>query len=144
MRQVFIKRVIEDEFLLNGFVVIPNFISLEECNHLSDVFSKLDTGFTSGFHVTNWSPNKNYKQTSHEEICKVLLPKAQKIALNYKPVLGCYAAKYAGEGSEMGMHQDWSLCDESIAHSFSVWCPLTDVEAQNGALQFYKGSHRFR
>ncbi len=141
MRQVFYNKVLEDAFLRNGFAIVPDFISKEECEYLTSVFSKLDTGFEKGFHVTNWSRNTAYKQTSHDEVCKVLLPKAQKLSVNYKPVLGCYATKYAGEGSEMGIHQDWSLCDETNAHSFSFWCPLTDVDVKNGALQFYKGSH---
>ena len=141
MRQVFQDAETEKKFLQDGFVVLPGFIPAEACEHLTAVFNQLNTGFDKGFHVTNWSKDYNYKQTSHEEVCKLLLPAAQNISVNYKPVLGCYAVKYPGEGSEMGIHQDWSLCDESVAHSFSVWCPLQDVEVSNGAMQFYRGSH---
>ncbi len=143
MRQAFTDNNLEQQFLQDGYVVIPNFISTAECRYLTEVFQKLNTGFEKGFHVTNWSKDYHYKQTSHEEVSKVLLPPTQKISVNYKPVLGCYAVKYTGEGSEMGIHQDWSLADESVCNTFSVWCPLQDVDEQNGTLQFYKGSHHF-
>ena len=143
MRQVFHNAETESAFLRDGFVLIKDFISADSCKYLAEVFSRLDTGFSNGFHVTNWSKNSEYKQTSHNEVCKILLPQAQKVSVDYKPVLGCYAVKYAGEGSEMGIHQDWSLTDESVCHSFSVWCPLIDVTEQNGALQIYRGSHNF-
>jgi ectoine hydroxylase-related dioxygenase (phytanoyl-CoA dioxygenase family) len=40
-------------------------------------------------------------------------------------------------------HQDWTFVDESKFWSATVWCPLIDVNADNGALTVLKGSHLF-
>ncbi|WP_292843521.1 glycosyltransferase [Nostoc sp. NMS8] len=45
--------------------------------------------------------------------------------------------------SEMPLHQDPSLEDEPSLTSFGVWCPLIDVDEQNGCLQVVKKSHLF-
>ena len=39
-------------------------------------------------------------------------------------------------------HQDWTFVDESRFWSATVWCPLVDVNTENGALCLLRGSHR--
>jgi hypothetical protein len=40
-------------------------------------------------------------------------------------------------------HQDWTLVDEELHRSCSIWCPMLDVSAANGAFCILEGSHRF-
>jgi len=39
-------------------------------------------------------------------------------------------------------HQDWTFVDESRFWSATIWCPLVDVDVDNGALGLVKGSQR--
>lgn len=143
MRQVFYDKDLEESFLRDGFVLVKNFLNAEQCGFLQKEFDRLNTGFEKGFHVTNWSNDFEYREISHQNVTRLMVPVANNLAINYKPVLGCFAVKYPGTESEMGIHQDWSIADESQCHSFSIWCPLVDVNeaSNNGVIQFYRGSH---
>ncbi|MFN8050293.1 MAG: phytanoyl-CoA dioxygenase family protein [Acidimicrobiales bacterium] len=55
-----------------------------------------------------------------------------------------FLAKGTGPSSAPTPHQDWNSVDESASLSLSIWCPLVDVDEQNGALQVIAGSHRLR
>jgi hypothetical protein len=40
-------------------------------------------------------------------------------------------------------HQDWTFVNERKYWSASIWCPLVDVNVNNGCLGMIRGSHRF-
>lgn len=44
---------------------------------------------------------------------------------------------------EFDNHQDWSLVDETKYRSYGIWCPLLDVDIQNGTFCLLPGSHHF-
>ena len=50
--------------------------------------------------------------------------------------------KGIGENSALGVHQDWSVTDESLYRSYSLWIPLIDTKVENGGMFAIKGSHR--
>jgi ectoine hydroxylase-related dioxygenase (phytanoyl-CoA dioxygenase family) len=141
MKPVFHDQLLETKFLRDGFLVVPDFLSTENIKSLQNVFDGLNTGFEKGFHVTNWSKNYDYRETAHREVSDAMLPLAVKYIKDYKSVLGCYAVKYPGNESEMGIHQDWTITDDSKYISLSIWCPLIDANENTGMMQFYRGSH---
>ncbi|WP_421121231.1 phytanoyl-CoA dioxygenase family protein [Aquihabitans daechungensis] len=55
-----------------------------------------------------------------------------------------FLVKGTGADSASNPHQDWNIVDERVAQSLSIWCPLVDVDRDNGALVVIPGSHRLR
>ncbi len=43
----------------------------------------------------------------------------------------------------MPINQDWTVVDETQFDSITIWVPLQDVDAKNGAIQVIPGSHNF-
>ncbi|MGB0918761.1 MAG: phytanoyl-CoA dioxygenase family protein, partial [Flavobacteriales bacterium] len=57
--------------------------------------------------------------------------------------LGCsFLTKFPGKYSEMPIHQDWTVVDETKHGSFTIWMPLQDTDSKNGALEVIRGSHK--
>ncbi|CAK9249920.1 unnamed protein product [Sphagnum jensenii] len=141
-RKAFIDSSLQAEFEENGYVLIPGVLHKDSIAALSDVYDRFSPSVTAGFHVTNWIKDPAYSAASHEKIAFLLAPKLKGILNNYRPVLGCFAVKEKGRDNTMGLHQDWSLTDESAFCGISAWVPLIDVAADSGALQMLRGSHR--
>ncbi|PCH95434.1 MAG: hypothetical protein COB85_04570 [Bacteroidetes bacterium] len=57
-------------------------------------------------------------------------------------IYGSFTIKEPGPSGVKGSHQDWSLSDESKYPSMTLWCPLVDVDYENGCLGVLKGSHK--
>jgi hypothetical protein len=60
---------------------------------------------------------------------------------NYRTITESYLIKPAQTENELQIHQDWCYTDEQKYEAYNVWIPLTDVNEENGALFFLKGSH---
>ena len=141
-RRAFNDHSLQAEFDLNGYVTIPNFLDKEAIAEMESLYLKFSSAINVGFHVTNWVKDTTYSIESHLGIKSLLAGKLTSILNKYKPVLGCFAVKEAGFENSMGLHQDWSLTDESEFYGISVWIPLVDVGENSGALRILKGSHR--
>lgn len=141
-RKAFIDDSLQSEFEQNGYVVIPGFLDRDSLALLGDLYSRFSQNVPPGFHVTNWVRDTKYSLESDEKVRSVLSDKLEGILNDYKPVLGCFAVKEPGTDNTMGLHQDWSLTDESRYCGLSVWVPLTDVTEETGALKMLKASHR--
>lgn len=62
--------------------------------------------------------------------------------MDYKAFMGSFIAKHADKNSELGVHQDMSLVDESKFMGVNIWAPLCDTNEKNGALFLIPKSHR--
>ncbi|MEG4854950.1 phytanoyl-CoA dioxygenase family protein [Microcoleus sp. B5-D4] len=85
----------------------------------------------------------SYRQLISEEIKRLFAPKLA-ILLPKHRISNCnFARKKANLFSSiMLLHQDPSLVNENYLDSFGVWCPLIDVNEQNGCLQVIRKSHQ--
>lgn len=141
-RNAFRDPSLQQLFDQNGYVVIPNFLDRSTMNDLESLYLKFKPGINTGFHVTNWIKDDTYSIEAHQKISPLLSAELVEILDNYKPVLGCFAVKEPGFENTMGLHQDWSLTDESRYYGISVWIPFVDVEEGTGAIKMLKGSHK--
>jgi ectoine hydroxylase-related dioxygenase (phytanoyl-CoA dioxygenase family) len=141
-RKAFIDASVQHEFEQNGYVTIPDFLDKETMADLEALYLKFSPSVKIGFHVTNWIKETDYTTEAHQKVSSVLTEKLKTILDHYKPVLGCFAVKEPGYDNTMGLHQDWSLTDESVFYGLSVWIPFVDVAQDSGALRVLKGSHR--
>jgi hypothetical protein len=134
-----------------GFVQIP-LLSDDEVAYLlsqlptlrpDDNFAPIPgvTGFGQTYHCSFLDKNLDYKRRTHQLIKSVFdAPIAR--YLNGFEILNCnFYVKPPGTG-EFVIHQNWPAIADLNDTTVTVWCPLVDVVAENGALQFVEGSHK--
>ena len=75
-------------------------------------------------------------------IRELITPLCKQHLTGFKALIYTALAKAPGNNSELDLHQDWSLVDESKYCSISLWIPLIDSVIENGAVHVLKGSHK--
>jgi hypothetical protein len=125
-----------------GFVVIPNFLNTEEINLMDQTFEKLHKELpSSGFFAGSYSSDFEYKKKVSEEI-KVVYNRAYETHFkDYTPFGGAYLFKMPSPDSDLFIHQDWTVVDESKDIALNIWVPLCDISMENGPLMVLPGSH---
>lgn len=78
-----------------------------------------------------------------QEIVDLLMPALKENFENFRSIGAAFLIKGIGPKSEMPMHQDWTIVDESQFDALNVWIPLMETNSQNGTLEVLKGSHRW-
>jgi hypothetical protein len=74
-------------------------------------------------------------------ITRVFAPHIEHHLDGYR-ILNCnFYVKPPGTG-EFAIHQNWPAIADLNDTTVTVWCPLVDVVAENGALQLVEGSHK--
>ena len=141
MRRIFYADDAEDEITNNGFVVLKNFVPIKVCDDLNDFFAALVDTDPRAFSISNWHNDRAYRTRAYDKIAKAIFPYGNKVLDNYKAVMGVYTAKKVGSHSDMLLHQDWSLVDETKFRSVSIWLALCDMNRRNGNLQIAPNSH---
>ena len=139
---LFNNKQLNEQFELNGFVIIP-LLNDQEVKLLNDAYHSNLFNNPEGFYSTSFSSNEDTKSILSNTINKIIEPKAKDIFNPFKALGSCYLSKSPGEAGKMPLHQDWTVVDESKYDSLTIWIPLQDVNEHNGALEVIPGSHRF-
>ena len=82
-----------------------------------------------------------FRRQAFDLITSVLGPEAQKVLVDYRPLIANFVNKLPGTGV-VPTHQNLSVVDESQYASVSVWVALVDCVLDNGAMSLLEGSHR--
>lgn len=143
MQRIFTDEKFETQITENGYTVVKELLPADTCDELSRFFELNEEVDNRAFTISNWNNNKQYRNKIYDKVTHTLLPFTKRLLYNYIPVLGVYTIKRPGKGSDMILHQDWSLVDESKYRSVSVWVALTDIDRENGNLQVAVGSHLY-
>lgn len=141
---MFLNPSYQANFLQTGAVVVDGFAD-RWLDSLRDCYSRLQAKKSSavGFHSTILSRDLAHRSQVHYQLQALLQPLLSSYLSSYRPILCTFSTKSAqSPSSEVPIHQDWSFVDESKFTSVGFWCPLTDVDLDNGCLQIVKGSHR--
>jgi hypothetical protein len=150
MRQIFHDEKLQRQFLRSGYNRVP-MLSGGEISH---ILSRLATlrpddgfapsgrnGFTFRYHCSYLDTNVHYKRETHNLIKSVFAPHAARYLNGYE-ILNCnFYVKPPGTG-EFAVHQNWPAIADLNDTTVTIWCPLVDVVASNGTLQFVEGSHK--
>jgi ectoine hydroxylase-related dioxygenase (phytanoyl-CoA dioxygenase family) len=135
-------------FKVNGYFVIKNFLDKKQQIQLTDYYNELnlfaDERISAYGVYTNIENGINTDKNKEIDkfIEKVCLPSLQKFFNGFQIGGGIFLLKGVGEKS-VTVHQDWNMVDETTSFSFSVWCPLVDVDKNNGCLHVIPGSHNW-
>jgi ectoine hydroxylase-related dioxygenase (phytanoyl-CoA dioxygenase family) len=127
--------------LQNGYVVF-NKIALPFLNDLHTLSSNyiVDKEQTFQYSLMEHSYEENLHL--HQQLNEQLRPLLNSIFEQYSTYSGSLLIKPGVSGTEMNLHQDWTLTDEKKFTPCTVWIPLQNTSEQNGSLFFLPGSHR--
>ncbi|MBI3519102.1 MAG: phytanoyl-CoA dioxygenase family protein [Bacteroidetes bacterium] len=139
-------RVFKDETLqtslnTNGFVIV-DFLNNEEINTLLDLYQSKHPNGVTGFYTSTFATDKEYRKEVDQLIQSQMLRGINHYFDNYKIHCGSFIVKGTDEKSQLKMHQDMTLVDESIYTGINIWIPLIDLTTENGAIEILPNSHR--
>jgi hypothetical protein len=125
-----------------GFVLL-DFLAPTELEALLDAYKRFDAGLDVPFYTSMWSSQETYRQAVHESVCQLLSGPMARVVTGFAPFAGGFLVKQpAKEGGEVVLHQDWSYVDERRDRTLIVWCPLRDVDLEDGCLGLIPGTHK--
>jgi hypothetical protein len=87
--------------------------------------------------------SKSFKEDIQEVFLALLNPLLDELFINYKILAVIAQIKPNSKNSEIGIHQDLTVLDESLYRSITFWIPLTDSTMENGAIRVLEGSHKY-
>lgn len=132
----------EKQFQRDGFVVL-DFITEEEATLIAKKFYEIHPTLPQGFYADAYNPDDELKAEIFQYSDGILNKNLDVVFHDYKK-LGCtFLCKTPGEKGKVGVHQDWSVVDESKFYSITIWIPTADTIEENGALRVLPGSHLF-
>ena len=142
MLQIFNDTVLDAEFKDKGYITV-DFLNRDECDALYTELMKLDSGVDKKFYASLWSSDKEYRLTVDRLIKAAFTEKVKSLFhSNYAPFFSDVLVKKPSLFDKFRIHQDWSFVDETKYTSLFIWCPLVDVNKQNGYLQIMHKSHK--
>jgi ectoine hydroxylase-related dioxygenase (phytanoyl-CoA dioxygenase family) len=139
---IFRDKKLQQQFELNGYVVIP-FLTSAQVEELRGFFFANHPNLPEGFYSSSFNTDAEHKQRVNAKIESVLCNTVNDCFGSIKKLGSCFLNKQPGAISEMPIHQDWTVVNEPEFDSITVWIPLQDVNETNGAIQVIDGSHRF-
>lgn len=142
-RIIFNRPELDRQFKADGYVIIPDFLSLSEVEDLRQFYQENPSENQEGFHTTIHSKNYEYRKSVTEEINKRFSRKSSVLLNKYNPIFSCFTVKEPDTNSGFDLHLDWSMVDERSFSSITIWTPLLDITDENGYLWVLNGSHNF-
>lgn len=94
----------------------------------------------SGFYFSIFDDKVAYKKAILERMLPLIESNINGIFQNYKILTIIAQVKGVGANSEVRVHQDLTMVDESEYRSYTLWIPLEDSTSENGQLSFMEYS----
>ena len=140
--QMFVDPSLAKEMSEKGYVVLP-FLDTEMVRVFNDLYQKYHPVEPEGFYKSYFSTDMSYKLEVENLILDAFEKKLGHLFRDHVCFGGMFVAKPPLEKGHFTAHQDWSFTDEAKFPSYNMWCPLDDVNDENGNLNALSGSHRF-
>lgn len=139
---VFKNPELQQKFDKDGFVVI-SLLESDDVNKLAALYKEVQPESFKGFSSTIYNQDITLKKSASEKIGSIVRQRINNYFEAFRPLGSSFLCKTPGENSIMPVHQDWTIVDESVFDSITVWMPLVDVDERNGAMRVLPGSHKF-
>lgn len=149
MRDIFFDEHSQKELIRKGYTKVKILTTEEvtyiinELSHLKphDGFDSTGTEYRSTFHFTFIDTNLDYRRKTNELLFNVFSPHIKRLLVNYQILTCNFYVKPPGRG-QLHVHQNWNITTKLNDTTLTVWCPLVDVNENNGTLQVVEGSHK--
>lgn len=133
----------QKDFETKGYVKVQ-FLDQEQINYLDQLFDDLHPNLPdSGFVAGTYYPDLDYKKKASDEIVKAFEKSYERIFKDYQAFGGSFLFKIPSANSDLVLHQDWTIVDESEAVAINCWVPLCDTNVENGTLMVLPGAHNY-
>ncbi|MEM9024613.1 MAG: phytanoyl-CoA dioxygenase family protein, partial [Bacteroidota bacterium] len=129
------------QFQQEGYVVLP-LLEATDVAALRAHYEQFHPQGVKGFYSTTFAPEEAHRQAVDQTIRQVCTPAIDRYFHDYKALFSSFIAKAPGADSALAMHQDMTLLDETVYTGTNIWCPLIDLNEQNGAIAVLPRSHR--
>ena len=132
-----------DEYGARGYAILDLFTPAE-VERLLDVWRREKPGMDRlPFVATIMSRDAAHRRAVDAALREICAPAVERVWPGAQLVL-CQINDKRPNGPEsvVGLHQDWSITDESAWRATGLFSPLIDVDDSNGALFGIPGTHR--
>jgi hypothetical protein len=137
-----------EHYLKYGWCVVKNVVKDEEINSFMNTFTEISKleGFELDKNLLNSGRlfNPEIRKKTQDVInhnAKTILPRMFDMNKTDPHTGGAYQVKPPHENSDLLIHQDSTVIDETKDYCLFVWIPFCDVTMQNGVISFVSGSH---
>lgn len=139
---------LEAELVREGVVAVPVFepdevVALREAVlalQPRDGFAPTPETSRITHHVTFLDANVAYRRVTFDLLVQALQPAVDRYLNRHRILTANIHIKQAGEGT-FPVHQNWPVLPVEQT-SVTLWCPLVDVDADNGTLEVVPRSHK--
>lgn len=144
MKKLFQDTDLQSRFERDGYVVLP-LIGSDAVSDIRNTFDQLHPDNPApGFYSSTFSEDTDFKTKIFGKVDEWYADPVENLFENYKKLGASFLLKQPGEKGRMPIHQDWTVTfEEEGDYSVTLWVPLQDVNAGNGAIKVLPGSHRF-
>jgi ectoine hydroxylase-related dioxygenase (phytanoyl-CoA dioxygenase family) len=142
MYNIFKNPDLQKQFDIDGYVLLP-WLNGDEVQRLRKLYHSLGLKSTDHFDSTSFLADIDVKKKINIETETIFAEKVNTTFANIKKLGSSFLTKPIGQKGEMPVHQDWTIVDETLYCSATIWVALEDISEQNGAMQVLPGSHRF-
>jgi ectoine hydroxylase-related dioxygenase (phytanoyl-CoA dioxygenase family) len=135
---------LQEEFDKDGYAVI-DLINSSAIDKLAAFYENSEKHIqpAQGFHVSLDHDNPDHVRTVSDQLMQTVKPELDRFFKDHQVFTASFVIKEKGTMGMVPPHQDWTFVNENQYWSATVWCPLVDVNFENGALGVIRGSHLF-
>jgi hypothetical protein len=141
MESIWKEEGLATQFESAGYVVI-DLLSDSALAQLQKIYRAEDFPALEIFYSSSFLLDKQHKANISKRLCEVIDPFVEELFSNFKKLGAVFLIKPPGPNSNMPIHQDWTVVDETKFDSMTVWIPLQDTTEENGCIRVLPGSHR--
>jgi hypothetical protein len=139
---IFKDKDLQKEFNKNGFVKVTLFTE-DEVTAFKQFYQDncIPDKQHYGFSVSIDEEDDALRQKYNNFYLNEVFPSFEKIFIEPKFFTGSFMIKEPIPTGTVAAHQDWTFVDEKKFYSIMCWISLDNVNIENGAMAFLKGSH---
>jgi hypothetical protein len=134
---IFANIKLQEEFDTEG-IIRERIFTEAEVDELSKYFwdrhPQLTEPMRSGYYVSVYGGDKQYRKEFYDFFLPVLMPSLNKIFTDFKVIAIIGQVKGLGNTSNVNIHQDLTVVDESKYYCCTCWIPLINSTRENGAI----------
>jgi hypothetical protein len=129
----------------DGYIIL-DFIDSDKIRDLNEEYRRLFQ--TSKTSIGRFTPmehtNPESKRYIHEFIIQKIKEELDQYFIDYQTPIASYFVKYANSPGDLSWHNDASiLLNTHLEPHLGIWCPLLDVNEENGAFCLIEKSHKY-
>jgi hypothetical protein len=142
-RRVFKDAAIDAELKSKGYVIL-DLLTGEDIAQLTDFYEQFSYCHQDDYSVTVLTAEFESRKRVHAALSAVFRERLLPVLHNYKIIIASYAVKLPQtQYSRVGLHQELTFVNEQLRIGLNIWCPLVEVNLDNGCLGVLRGSQDF-